>query len=266
VPLASRRNVVVGGGSGIGRAAAVALAQAGSEVFVLGRRQAMLGETAQLARELPGCVTPITCDVLDERSVDDAFAAIEASGGPAAGLAHCAAAVNYTPAAEMTPRGFRAVVESVLFGAFNVLHRWSAPLIAAREPGAAVFVTSHVAALGTPGASHSSAGKAGVEAMVKTIAREWGPLGIRLNVMGPGIFPVERNAELVHRPEYEAAVVPLIALGRLGELPEAVGPLLFLLSEAASYITGEVIVSDGGFRLTPEFLPRWSYPTGVPID
>jgi NAD(P)-dependent dehydrogenase (short-subunit alcohol dehydrogenase family) len=193
--LVSRRNVVIGGGSGIGRAAAVALARAGSEVFVLGRRLAMLEETAGLAP--PGNVTPIACDVLDEGSLDRAFALIEASGGPAAGLTHCAASVNYTPAAEMTSRGFRAVVESVLFGAFNVLHRWSAPLRAAGAPGAAVFVTSHVAGLGTPGAWHSSAGKAGVEAMVRTIAREWGPLG---------------------------------------------------------------------FRLTPEFLPRWSYATGVPID
>ena len=257
-PLISQRNVVVGGGSGIGRGLAIALAGAGAgaEVFVLGRRRAMLEETVDLARELPGRVTPVTCDVLNEGSVDDAFAAIESAGEPAAGIAHCAASVNYTPAAELTPRGFRDVVESVLFGAFNVLHRWSAPLLAAGDPAVAVFVTSHIAARGTPGAAHSSAGKAGVEAMVKTIAREWGPAGIRLNVVGPGVFPVERNAELVNRPEFRAAV----------ELREAIDPLMFLLSKAASYITGEVIVSDGGFRLTPEFLPRWSYPAGVPID
>ena len=265
-PLISQRNVVVGGGSGIGRELAIALASAGADVFVLGRRRAMLEETVGLAGDLPGRVTPITCDVLDERSVDDAFTAIESAGGSAAGIAHCAASVNYTPAVELTPRGFRDVVESVLFGAFNVLHRWSAPLLAAGEPAVAVLVTSHIATRGTPGAAHSSAGKAGVEAMVKAIAREWGPAGIRLNVVGPGVFPVERNAELVSRPEFRAAVERNIALRRVGELREAVDPLMFLLSEAASYITGEVIVSDGGFRLTPEFLPRWSYPAGVPID
>ena len=264
--LISQRNVVIGGGSGIGRGLAIALASAGADVFVLGRRRAMLEETVGLAGDLPGRVTPITCDVLDERSVDDAFTAIESAGGSAAGIAHCAASVNYTPAVELTPRGFRDVVESVLFGAFNVLHRWSAPLLAAGEPAVAVFVTSHIATRGTPGAAHSSAGKAGVEAMVKAIAREWGPAGIRLNVVGPGVFPVERNAELVSRPEFRVAVERNIALRRVGELREAVDPLMFLLSEAASYITGEVIVSDGGFRLTPEFLPRWSYPAGVPID
>ena len=266
VPLSSRRNVVVGGGSGMGRGLAVALAGAGAEVFVLGRRREMLEETAEMARGLAGRVTAITCDVLDEASVDAAFTAIESAGGPAAGLAHCAASVNYTPAAELTPHGFREVVQSALFGAFNVLSRWSAPLLAAGEPAVGVFVTSHIASRGTPGAAHSSAGKAGVEAMVKTIAREWGPLGIRLNVMGPGAFPVERNVELFDRPEYREAIVRQVALGRPGELREAVGPLMFLLSQAASYVTGEVLRSDGGFRLTPEFLPRWSYEEGVPID
>ena len=221
----------------------------------------MLEETVGLAEDLPGRVTPIACDVLDEESVEDAFTTIESAGGPAAGLAHCAASVNYTPAAELTPRGFRAVVESVLFGAYNVLHRWSGPLLEAGEPATAVFVTSHIAARGTPGAAHSSAGKAGVEEMVKTIAREWGPAGIRLNVMGPGLFPVERNAELVARPDFRSAVERQVALQRTGELDEAVGPLMFLLSTAASYLTGEVLVSDGGHRLTPEFLPRWTYPT-----
>ena len=75
-----------------------------------------------------------------------------------------------------------------------------------------------------------------------------------------------RNAELVNRPEFRAAVEGHIALRRVGELREAVDPLMFLLSKAASYITGEVIVSDGGFRLTREFLPPWSYPAGLPID
>ena len=102
--------------------------------------------------------------------------------------------------------------------------------------------------------------------MVKTVAREWGRAGIRLNVLGPGLFALERNAELVGRPEFRAAVERHVALRCVGELREAVDPLIFLLSTAASYITGEVIVSDGGFRLAPEFLPRWSYATGVSID
>lgn len=253
------RVIVPGGGSGIGRGVALALAEAGAEVFVLGRRREKLAETAALAGRAPGRVVPIPCDVLDEAGVAAAFAAIDADGGPAAGLAHCAAAVTYVPAAELAPAEFREVVGSALFGAFNVLSAWGRALLAAGRPGAAVLVSSSIAARGTPGAAHSSAGKAGVEAMMRTVAREWGPAGIRLNCFGPGFFPVERNAEWIGDPVNRAPLEEKVALGRLGELHEAVGPILFLLSDAAGYATGETLNVDGGFRLTPEVLPRWDY-------
>jgi len=253
------RVVVPGGGSGIGRGLALALAEAGATVFVLGRRAEKLEETAVLAASAPGRVVPIACDVLDEERVGVAFAAIDADGGPAPGLAHCAAAVTYVPAAELAPGEFQEVVGSALFGAFNVLSAWGRALLAAERPGAAVFVTSAIASRGTPGAAHSSAGKAAVEAMMRTVAREWGPAGLRLNCFGPGFFPVERNAEWLGDPAKKGPLVEKVALGRLGELHEAVGPILFLLSDAAGYTTGETLNVDGGFRLTPEFLPRWDY-------
>ena len=151
------------------------------------------------------------------------------------------------------------MVESVLLGAFNALHRWARPLIASSSPGAAVFITSCIAAAGTPGAAHSSASKAAVEAMVRTIAREWGPLGIRLNAVGPGFFPVERTQSMWDDDEVSAPIRDLIALGRPGEIEEVTGPIMFLLTEAAGYVTGEVLVPDGGFRLTPHVVPRWKF-------
>jgi NAD(P)-dependent dehydrogenase (short-subunit alcohol dehydrogenase family) len=253
------RVVVPGGGSGIGRGVALALADAGATVFVLGRRREKLEETTALAASAPGRVVPLACDVLEEEQVAAAFAAIAAAGGPAAGLAHCAAAVTYVPAAELTPGEFREVVASALFGAFNVLSAWGRALLSVGRPGAAVFVTSSIAARGTPGAAHSSAGKAAVEAMMRTVAREWGPAGLRLNCFGPGFFPVERNAEWIGDPANVEPLEAKIPLGRLGELHEAVGPILFLLSDAAGYTTGETLNVDGGFRLTPEVLPKWDY-------
>jgi NAD(P)-dependent dehydrogenase (short-subunit alcohol dehydrogenase family) len=259
VPLCAGRFAITGGGSGIGRGLALRLAGAGAVAYVLGRREEMLEETAALAGSAAGRVVPLRCDVLDDASLEEAFAAIEADGGPAPALAHCAAAVNYTPAEEMTPAGFREVVESVLFGAFDTLHRWSAPLLASGSPGVAVMVTSCIASRGTPGAAHSSAGKAGVEALVKTVAREWGERGVRVNAVGPGFFPVERSAGLFEHGGFGERLEGMISLGRLGRLEEAVDPIVFLLSEAASYMTGEVVVPDGGFRLTPHVLPRWRY-------
>jgi NAD(P)-dependent dehydrogenase (short-subunit alcohol dehydrogenase family) len=116
-----------------------------------------------------------------------------------------------------------------------------------------------MATRGTPGIAHSSAGKAGVEALVKSLAREWGPRGIRLNVMGPGFFPVDRTRTMFEPGQPGEAIVDMTALGRLGDIREAVGPIMFLLSAAASYVTGQVLVPDGGFRLTPPVLPTWSF-------
>lgn len=257
--LAFDRLVVTGGGSGIGRDTALAAASTGAAVYVLGRRAEALEETAALAADAPGTVTALVADVTDPDSVDAAFAAIEADGGPAPALVHAAAAVEYCPARDLTPADFRKVVESVLFGAFDALHCWSKPLLESGSPGVAVFITSAIAAAGTPGASHSSAGKAGVEAMVKTIAREWGGDGIRLNVVGPGFVPVERTQAMWDDDAVSAPIREVIALGRPGTVAEIVGPIMFLLSEAATYVTGEVLVPDGGFRLTPHVVPRWKF-------
>ena len=259
VPLCTDRFVITGGGSGIGRGVALALAGAGAAAYVLGRREEMLEETARLAAGSPGRVVPLPCDVLDESALERAFSAVEADGGPAPGFVHSAASVNYTPAEELTPAGFREVVESVLFGAFNSIRRWASPLLASESSGVAVMVTSCIASRGTPGAAHSSAGKAGIEAMVKTVAREWGDRGLRVNAAGPGFFPVERSVDLFEQTDLGERLEATIALGRVGRLEEAVGPIVFLLSEAASYVTGEVVVPDGGFRLTPHILPRWRY-------
>jgi NAD(P)-dependent dehydrogenase (short-subunit alcohol dehydrogenase family) len=260
--LAHDRLVVTGGGSGIGRDTALAAAATGASVHVLGRRREALEETVGLAADLPGEVRAHVADVRDPDSLEAAFAAVEAAGAPAPALVHAAAAVEYCPAADLTPEAFRTVVESVLFGAFNTLHRWSRPLLQSSSPGTGVFLTSCIATAGTPGAAHSSSAKAGVEAMVRTIAREWGPKGIRLNAVGPGFVPVERTAAMWEDDEVSAPIRDLIALGRPGTTAEIVGPIMFLLSEAASYVTGEVLVPDGGFRLTPHVVPRWKFDGG----
>ena len=258
-PILHDRVVVTGGGSGIGQGVALALADVGATVYVLGRRESALAATQALADGASGTIVPVVCDVRKPEAVDAAFSRIEADGGSAPGLVHSAANVDYTPGSKMTSGGFATVVDSVLFGAFNTVQRWAAPLIEAATPGVAAIVTSCIASRGTPGAAHSSAGKAGIEAMMKTLAREWGPIGLRLNAIGPGFFPNERTAPLLGDREASAPIRELIALGRLGEPAEIVGPIMFLLSAAASYITGEVLVTDGGFRLTPLVLPTWRF-------
>jgi citronellol/citronellal dehydrogenase len=251
------RLMVTGGGSGIGRGVALETAGTGATVYVLGRTDRTLRETAALASGAR--VVPHVCDIRDPAAVNQAFAAVEADGGPVQAVVHCAASVQYAPAHEITADAFAQVVNSTLLGSFNVLSRWGGALIRGGLDGVAVALTSAIASRGTPGVSHSAAGKAGTEALVKSLAREWGPNGIRLNAVGPGFFPVERTQAMFEGEMAGKNIIEQIALGRLGELDEIVGPIVLLLTRAARYVTGQVLIPDGGFRLTPDVLPRWEF-------
>lgn len=94
---------------------------------------------------------------------------------------------------------------------------------------------------------------------MKSLAREWGPHGLRLNVVGPGFFPVERTRGMFDPGQPGEALVELTALERVGRIEEVVGPIVFLLTSAASYMTGQVLIPDGGFRLTPPVFPTWAF-------
>lgn len=260
IELLHERTVITGGGSGIGQALAVELARLGGTAFVLGRHEERLQQTVTLAEGSPGRLVPIVCDVRDPQEVDGAFRQIESEGGPAPALVHCALSVpGYIAARDITPNLFREVIDSILVGAFNAIHRWSKPLFEENLDGVAVALTSAIASRGTPGIAHSSAGKAGVEALVKSLAREWGPHGLRLNVVGPGFFPVERTRRMFDAGQPGESLVELTALGRVGRIEEVVGPIVFLLTSAASYMTGQILIPDGGFRLTPPAFPIWAF-------
>jgi NAD(P)-dependent dehydrogenase (short-subunit alcohol dehydrogenase family) len=247
--------VVTGGGAGIGRATTLELARAGTHVTVLGRRTAWLDETAALAADLPGRVDSVSCDNLDVPAVDAAFTRAEADLGPATGLVNAAARVSMLPARDLDTEEFAAVVNATLVAAFTVVRRWAAPLHDRPGRGAAVLVTSSNASMGAPGLSHSSAGKAGTNALVKSLAREWGPSGLTVNAVGPGPFPVEKSVAMWDDPTTKARMHRQVALGRYGELPEIVGPILFLLSAGGAFTTGQVLSVDGGLSLQ-----QWPIP------
>jgi NAD(P)-dependent dehydrogenase (short-subunit alcohol dehydrogenase family) len=250
--LAHDRIVVTGGGSGIGRAVALSLAARGATVHVFGRRRDALESTVAMAAGASGVVVAVECDVLDEAAVERAFAVAE-QDGPPTGLVHAAAQMVKMLARDMSASDFQQVVSSTLFGTFNVVRRWALPLLDRPERGSAVLLTSNSASRGTPGVAHSSAGKAGVEALVKSLAREWGPNGLTFNAVGPGPFPVEKSLAAWSDPGVERHMRDAIALGRYGELPEIVGPIVFFLTHGASYTTGQALLVDGGLSLT-----RWS--------
>jgi NAD(P)-dependent dehydrogenase (short-subunit alcohol dehydrogenase family) len=253
-PVASRA-LVTGGSSGIGRDVALALAGAGVEVHVLGRRLERLEETAELAGE-GTTVVPHAADIRDPDQVEAAFAAAEADGGPVPILVNAAGGAFLAAAEDISPNGFATVVASSVSGPFNVLRRWGRALLEAEQEGVAMLVSSALAAREVPGAAHSSAAKAGLEALVRSLAVEWGPRGLRVNALAPGAFETEGATDgMWSDPNVRGSALANIPLGRFGSPDELLGAAAFLVSRAATYVTGATLVVDGGWRLS-------TYPFG----
>lgn len=249
---AADRAMVTGGSSGIGREIALMLAAAGVTTYVLGRNADKLRAVVDDARDLAGSLTPLTADIRDADAVDAAFKAAEDDGGPVPLLVNAASGAFLAAAEDISPGGFGAVVGASLNGPFHVLRRWALPLLAAGTPGCATMVSSALAAREVPGAAHSSAAKAGLEALIRSLAVEWGPRGLRVNSLAPGAFSTEgADAGMwSHDPVRESASAN-IPLGRFGSTQELLGPAAFLMSRAASYLTGATVVVDGGWHLSP---------------
>lgn len=243
------RALVTGGSSGIGRDIALMLAAAGVEVHVLGRRLERLEETAAMAG--PGSkVVPHAADVRDAAAVDAAFTAAEADG-PVDLLVNAAGGAFLAHAEDISPNGFATVVASSLTGPFHVLRRWARPLIEAGRSGSALLITSALAAREVPGAAHSSAAKAGLEALIRSLAVEWGPKGLRVNALAPGAFETEGATDgMWSEPNVRSSALAAIPMGRFGRPEELIGAAAFLVSSAGTYVNGATLVVDGGWHLS----------------
>ena len=243
------RALVTGAGTGLGRGITLALAGAGVDVVVMGRRAELLEETRDLANDLPGKVRVEPGSVRDENDVERVFGAAE-EDGPVPMLVHAAAGAFLSYAEDISPNGFRAVVDTGLNGAFLILRRWARPLIDGGSPGVATCVSSALGAREVPGAAHSSAAKAGLEALTRSLAVEWGRYGLRINIVAPGAVSTEGADEGMWSDDVvRERALGGIPLGRFGTVEEIVAAALFLVSRQGAYITGSSIVVDGGWRL-----------------
>lgn len=253
------RILVTGGGSGLGRAVALALSRLGKTVIVAGRRLAPLEETAALAAAAgaTGPVVATTCDVRQEAEVDQLFDGLAGGGGVTA-MVHAAGSARVGTLLGAPSGSFERTFQSALVGTVHVLRRFGGDLVAGSRRGAAVLISSSTAELGTAGIGGSAAARAGVISLARTVAREWGGAGIRVNCVAPGVFPVEGSQALFDAPGVDERLFEQIALGRYGEPDEIVGPILFLLSEAASYMTGTNMTVDGG-----QTIGGWPVPASV---
>ena len=240
--------VITGGGSGIGLGIARRLAAGGAAVALVGRNADKLAAaSAGITSETPTArVVTRSLDVRDHEAVGEAISSVNDELGGLNILVNNAAGNFVVPAEEMSPNGFRAVVDIVLNGTFYC-SRAFANITKEQSGGSILNVIATYAWTGHPGVVHSAAAKAGVQAMTRTLAVEWARYGIRVNCIAPGPTETEgAGAALWPTEEDRKSLTNSVPLKRFTTPEEVAVSAAFLLSDDAAYVTGDTLVVDGG--------------------
>ena len=239
---------ITGGGSGLGRAMARAFAREGATVCVVGRRQEALDETVALIAQAGGNAFGLPCDVREAKRVEEVVGEIIARTGRIDVLVNNAAGNFVSPAEKLSPNGFKSVVDIVLLGTFNCT-RYAFDALS-KSRGSVLNIIATYAWSGEPGAVHSASAKAGVLAMTRTLAAEWGQFGIRANAIAPGPIHTEgTDKNLWSVGDVDKIIAKQIPLGRLGEPDDVSRAALWLCSDEANWISGAALPVDGAHWL-----------------
>jgi NAD(P)-dependent dehydrogenase (short-subunit alcohol dehydrogenase family) len=237
---------ITGAGTGLGKAIAAEFARLGAALVIASRKAEHLDAGRTAMEDLGAPVETVTCDIRDPDQIAAAFDAAEARFGLPGVLVNNAAANFPVPAEDLSPNGWRTVVDITLNGTFFCAREFARRHLAAGSPGSIVNIGASYAWTGGPGFAHSAAAKAGVKNMVETLAVEWGPHGIQVNGLVPGLFPHEDMTtdirESLDRTHDKDACQPAMRVGRLRELGWAA---TFLASPYARFVSGHTLVVDG---------------------
>lgn len=237
--LDGRRAVVVGAGSGIGREAALALSAQGAEVVVADvdpkAAEKVVGATS-------GPSSPYALDVLDA----DAIIRASEDLGEVDVLVFTPAVNVRKRLVDYTGEEFDRVVRLNLRASFDLVRAFGAPM-AERGSGSIVGISSIRAYTVEPGQGVYAATKAGLVQLLRTAAAELGPSGVRVNAVAPGVVDTPLTAPIKHKPAWYAAYAEKSVLGRWAGADEVAGAIVYLASDAASYVTGSVLMVDGGW-------------------
>jgi NAD(P)-dependent dehydrogenase (short-subunit alcohol dehydrogenase family) len=243
--LQDKTAFLTGGGSGITLRIAERFAEHGARVALLGRKPDKLDAAVQGIAAAGGVAAGFSADVRDYAAIADALSRARQQFGEL-DIVVCGAAGNFpAPALGMSPNGFKSVVDIDLLGTF---HTCRAAYEHLRKPGASILAISATHAFTPiPLQSHVCAAKAGVDMLCKTLAVEWGPSGVRVNLLTPGpVDDTEGMRRLAPTEEARRRVAESVPLQRFATKDEIADLALFLCSNAAAYITGAVFVCDGG--------------------
>src|SRR6202158_2418436 len=244
--LTNKTAVVIGGTRGIGLALTKALAQAGANVVPSGRRAEQLSAAVAEVKALGRRSLIQTCDVTDTSSLDHLLQAVTAEFGSGHILVNCAGRTKRTPTLEVPESEWNNILETNLNGTLRACQVFGRHMIE-RKRGRIINIASLSSLVSLHEVAAYSASKAAVASLTKSLAVEWSPRGVCVNAIAPGVFRTALNQKLLDESERGREFLLRTPMKRFGKVEELAGAAIFLASDAARFVTGEILVVDGGF-------------------
>ena len=248
--LKNKRILITGGGTGLGKEMASHFAMHGAELYICGRRENVLSETAnEISETYSTKVNYQTLDIRASKDVDDYIESIFEIGA-LDGLVNNAAGNFISPTKDLSHKGFDAIANIVFHGTFYMTHSVGKRWIELGHKGSIVNILTTWIWTGSPYVVPSAMSKSGIHAMTQSLAAEWGKYGIKINGIAPGPFPTKGAWERLNPDNNDDGMTNTVPLGRVGEMEELQNLATFLIADGCDYLTGQTIGLDGGQYLT----------------
>ncbi|MFL2715615.1 MAG: SDR family oxidoreductase [Gammaproteobacteria bacterium] len=248
--LKDKRILVTGGGTGLGKEMASHFAKHGAEIYICGRRENVLKDTAdEIITKYDAKVHYQTLDIRASKDVEDYIQSIF-DNAPLDGLVNNAAGNFISPTKDLSHKGFDAIANIVFHGTFYITHSVGKRWIEHSHKGSIVNILATWVWTGSPYVVPSAMSKSGIHAMTQSLAAEWGKYGIKVNGIAPGPFPTKGAWERLNPDNNDDGMMSTVPVGRVGQMIELQNLATFLMADGCDYLTGQTIGLDGAQYLT----------------